>query len=63
MPTSKLITLAGGRTMDPDVQMTAAVAAGASRAAGAAVAAGEVEAPTVGLDYTQSTPSNCPLVS
>ena len=54
MSTSKLITLAGGRTMDPDVQMTAAEAA---------VAAGEVEAPTVGLDYTQSTPSNCPLVS
>ena len=49
--------------MDPDVQMTAAEAAVATRAAGAAVAAGEVEAPTVGLDYTQSTPSNCPLVS
>ena len=46
--------------MDPDVQMTAAEAAVAARAAGAA---GEVEAPTVGLDYTQSTPSNCPLVS
>ena len=52
--------------MDPDVQMTAAVAARAAVAAvaaRAAVAAGEVEAPTVGLDYTQSTPSNCPLVS
>ena len=43
--------------MDPDVQMTAAEAAVAARVAG------EVEAPTVGLDYTQSTPSNCPLVS